>query len=94
MAAVVNELNEDVSLTSSADVRCGPLSPFDGSPKNETSIRCALAELPCRLRRVRHGVADAIHVAEALQRKAFGRLERAHVPAGIDRAEEKQLVPG
>src|SRR5215813_6520521 len=33
----VSSLKDAVSLARSEDVRCGPLSPFEGSPKAETS---------------------------------------------------------
>jgi hypothetical protein len=32
-------LNDEVSFTVSAEVRCGPISPVAGSPKNEASKR-------------------------------------------------------
>src|SRR5574338_1049316 len=38
----MSELNDAVSFTRSAEVRCGPFKPFDGSPKKDASIRCAL----------------------------------------------------
>ena len=38
-----SSLNDEVSVTSSDEVRCGPRSPLAGSPNTDTSNRCAEA---------------------------------------------------
>ena len=73
-------------------MRCGPISPVAGSPKNDASKRCARSACHVAFRRVVGDAAIAIDVAQRCERKSLRRVERGRLPLRIDRAEEEQPV--
>ena len=81
-----------VLAMSSASGRCGPSSPWDGSPKADEVEAVLGADLPGELAGVREDAALAVHLAQAREREALGRDQGAGLVLGVEGAEEEQLV--